>query len=70
MRSRRPGGEVDSPNAFAPLEIVEADEHAADIIFAVGVDTPKGVRYVPSHRMTLIVVRGYRACAGTLTSVV
>lgn len=55
-RSRRPGGEVESPNALAPLEIVEADEHTADIIFAVGVDTPKGVRYVPSHRMTLVVV--------------
>ncbi|HGM6729060.1 TPA: hypothetical protein ACKQBZ_000093 [Stenotrophomonas maltophilia] len=56
QRSRRPGGKSEGPIALAPFEIVEADEHTADIIFAVGVSTPKGVKYVPSRRMTLIVI--------------
>ncbi|MBN6150172.1 Mu transposase C-terminal domain-containing protein [Xanthomonas sp. AmX2] len=56
QRSRRPGSRPESPTAVAPFEIVEADEHTADIIFTVGVRTPKGTKYVPSHRMTLILV--------------
>lgn len=56
QRSRRPGGQPEGPVALAPFEIVEADEHTADIIFAVGVRTPKGIKYVPSRRMTLIVI--------------
>ncbi|RTQ90509.1 MULTISPECIES: hypothetical protein [Stenotrophomonas] len=56
QRSRRPWEQSDTPKASAPFEIVEADEHTADIIFAVGVSTPKGIKYVPSHRMTLIVI--------------
>ena len=56
QRSRRPGKQPEGPIALAPFEIVEADEHTADIIFAVGVNTPKGIKYVPSRRMTLIVI--------------
>lgn len=56
QRSKRSGRRPESPAAVAPFEIVEADEHTSDIIFAVGVDTPKGTKYVPCYRMTLIVV--------------
>lgn len=55
QRSKRSGHRPESPGAVAPFEIVEADEHTADIIFSVGVKTPKGIKYVPCYRMTLIV---------------
>lgn len=55
-RSKRGADDIRSPDATGPFEIVEADEHTADIIFSVGIVTPKGTKYVPCHRLTLIIV--------------
>ncbi|MBK0012070.1 Mu transposase C-terminal domain-containing protein [Stenotrophomonas sp. S41] len=55
-RSKRGKSPLEKIEAKAPLEIVEADEHEAHIIFSIGIDTPKGIKYVPCKRLTLIVI--------------
>lgn len=53
-RSKRGKSPLGKMDAKAPFEIVEADEHEAHIIFSVGIDTPKGMKFVPCERLTLI----------------
>lgn len=55
-RSKRGTSPLAKMKAKTPFEAVEADEHEAHIIFSVGIQTPKGVRYVPCRRLSLIVV--------------
>lgn len=53
-RSKRGIAVAGRPVAVAPFEIIESDEHEVHVIVAVGLDTPKGVKYVPCQRMTVI----------------
>ncbi|MBN5140940.1 MULTISPECIES: hypothetical protein [Stenotrophomonas] len=55
-RSKRGTSPLAKMRVKAPFEAVEADEHEAHIIFSVGIQTPKGMRYVPCRRLSLIVV--------------
>jgi len=56
-------------SAFRPYDIVELDEHRAHFIGSIGIPTPKGLRWLPIRRVTLIllvdrcseVVLGYHA---------
>jgi len=39
-----------------PFDVVEMDEHTIDLIASLGIDTPKGVAYVPIKRLQIIVI--------------
>lgn len=55
-RSKRGKSPLEKVEANAPFEVVEADEHEVHMIVSVGIATPKGVKYVPCRRLTLLVV--------------
>lgn len=53
-RSKRGRSPLEKIEAKAPFEVVEADEHEVHMIISVGIETPKGTKYVPCRRLTLI----------------
>ncbi len=54
-KSKTGSGKKSRIAALLPFDVIEIDEHKAHFIGSIGISTPKGVRYLPIVRVTLLI---------------